>query len=307
MLLKFAILDFVDDRKLNNSSEANLRNIHYSLNQFNDFCIRKNKLNLEEVKPEHIKEYLMECYNRGNKAGTINTHILRIRSFFNYCVSNDYIKKSPASGVKKVRTDTVVNYFTDEQIEQMLGYYRNLKRRNKQLYSYRDYTLIIFLLSTGFRRAEVCNLKWSDVDLQNRTVKVFGKNKILQTVAITEKLSKELASYYLFTARYFKERGVEDVEYVFTNIYGEQLTRNAIHQMFKSLRKKMNFKDVRLSCHTFRHTYCNRLVSAGLSPFAIMKLMRHQSIGVTMRYVNIWDEELRELNERFNPANNLIF
>ena len=301
MLIKFAIADFIEDRKFNNSTESNIRNIHYVLNALHDYCLENEVVNIEEVTHEHVKTYLMMRKEKGNKAGTINTHLLRIRSLFNYCIEADYIKKSPATRVKRTLDDTRINVFTDEQIHQMLGYYRRLKQRDKRLYAYRDYMLIVFLLSTGFRKMEVSNLKWSDVDLENGTIKVFGKNRTFETVVITEKLIKELSAYYLFSKRYFQK----ETEYVFSNRYGKQLTSNAIHLIFKALSKKMNFKDVRVSAHTFRHTFCNRLVTAGMSPFAVQRMMRHKNLTVTMRYVNIWSEELRKQNEEYNPLNSL--
>ena len=304
MLLKFAIQDFIDDRKYNNSSEANIRNIHYALKGFYEYCTEKELLNIEDIKEEHVKNYMMSRHEKGDKPSTLNTRLLRIRSLFNYCVENEYVKTSPAKKVKRIKEDIRINYFTDEQVRQMLGYYRSLKQRDKRLYASRDYMLIIFLLSTGFRRNETTNVKWSHINFEKKTIDVFGKNKILQTVAITDGLAKELAAYYLFIKRYFNEK---EIEYVFTNRYGNQLTTNAMHLIFKALSKKMNFEDVRLSAHTFRHTYCNRLASQGLSPFVVMKMMRHKSLSVTMKYINIWDDELREINDAHNPANNLIF
>lgn len=44
---------------------------------------------------------------------------------------------------------------------------------------------------------------------------------------------------------------------------------------------------------------------SGMSAFAIQKLMRHQNIAVTMRYVAMWGNELREQNDKYNPLNNL--
>src|SRR5699024_13460 len=194
MLLKFAIQDFIDDRKYNNSSEANIRNIHYALKGFYEYCVDKELLNIEDIQDGHVKQYMMSRFEKGDKPSTLNTRLLRIRSLFNYCVENGYIKKSPASKVKRVKEDIRINYFTDEQINQMLGYYRSLKQRDKRLYASRDYMLIIFLLSTGFRREETTNVKWSHINFENKTIDVFGKNKVLQTVPITDGLTKELAA-----------------------------------------------------------------------------------------------------------------
>lgn len=75
--------------------------------------------------------------------------------------------------------------------------------------------------------------------------------------------------------------------------------------LFRYLQEKMNFKNVRVSAHTFRHTFCHRLAMSGMSAFAIQKLMRHQNIAVTMKYVAMWGNELREQNDKYNPLNNL--
>lgn len=79
------------------------------------------------------------------------------------------------------------------------------------------------------------------------------------------------------------------------------MTENTLMLVFKYLRQRMNFKEVRVSAHTFRH----RLAMSGMSAFAIQKLMRHQNITVTMRYVAMWGNELREQNTKYNPLNSI--
>jgi site-specific recombinase XerD len=56
------------------------------------------------------------------------------------------------------------------------------------------------------------------------------------------------------------------------------MTDNSLMLVFKYLGQKMNFKDVRVSAHTFRHTFCHRLPMSGMSAFAIQKLMRHRNL-----------------------------
>ncbi|WP_316245982.1 site-specific integrase [Bacillus sp. E214] len=65
----------------------------------------------------------------------------------------------------------------------------------------------------------------------------------------------------------------------------------------------MNFKDVRLSAHTFRRTFCQRCIHSGMSTFAIQKLMRHSSIAVTEKYAAMWGNDLKEQNDKYNPLN----
>ncbi|WHX79324.1 tyrosine-type recombinase/integrase [Priestia flexa] len=301
MLLKFAYQEFIEDRIFKNTTKVNIQNYKVLLGGFVDYCIENNLLNVEEIKTIHVKGYLRHCQAKGNSANTINTKLQRIRAFFNFMKEEGIVKESPASKVKRQQVDIKIDVFSDEQINQMLAYYRGLRRREKSYFAYRGYMLIVTFLGTGIRRTEIINLKWSDVDLENLTISVYGKRRKREIVFLTEKLAKELSAYNLFCSRYFPKLS----EYVFVNRNNTQMTQNSIMLLFQNLQRKMNFSDVRVSPHTFRHTFCHRLAMSGMSAFAIQKMMRHENIAVTMRYVAMWGNELKEQKDRYNPLNNI--
>jgi integrase/recombinase XerD len=301
MLLKFAYEDFIADRRFKNTTEKNIKNYHQLLKPFIEYCIVKGLNNVDDVRYSHIRGYLLECQQKGNKPSTINSKIQRMRAFYNYLLEEKVVKENIALKVKQQKEDVKIDVFTDEQIYQMLAYYRSLRRKEKTYFSYRGYMLILLLFGTGLRRKEVIQLKWSDVDITNLTLSVYGKNRQYESVFLTEKLAKELTIYGTFCKRHF---GHEN-EYVFLNRDNAPMTDFSISQVFDNLRVKMNFKDVRVSPHTFRHTFCHRLAMSGMSAFAIQKVMRHKSIAVTMRYVAMWGNELKKENEKHNPLNSL--
>lgn len=301
MLLKFAYEDFIADRRFKNTTEKNIQNYRLLLLPFVDYCIEKDVLNVEDVKVSHLRRYLMECQERGNKPSTINSRIQRIRAFYNYLIDEKMVTENIARKIPFQKDDVKIEVFTDEQIRQMLAYYRGLRRKEKTYFSYRGYLLILMLLGTGIRRKEIIHLKWSDIDITNLTMNVYGKSRKYETVFLTEKLAKEITLYGAFCKRYF---GREN-EYVFLNRDNKPMTDFSISLVFKNLQKHMNFKDVRVSPHTFRHTFCHRLAMSGMSAFAIQKMMRHQNISTTMRYVAMWGNELKLENEKHNPLNNL--
>lgn len=271
------------------------------LGEFVKYCNRNEVVSVEDITYNHVRQHLFECQERGNQAGSINTKLLRIRAFFNYMVECEVITKNPAHRIKMQKEDVKIGVFTDEQIRQMLNFYRRIKQREKGYVAYRDYMIIVTILGTGIRRGEIINLKWSDIDFINQSISVFGKSRRKDTLPITDKLSKELGAYKTFCKQHWGELS----DFVFVKRDNTQLTENALMLIFKYLGQKMNFKDVRVSAHTFRHTFCHRLAMSGMSAFAIQKLMRHQNISVTMRYVAMWGNELREQNQKFNPLNDL--
>jgi integrase/recombinase XerD len=301
LLLKFAYQDFLDDRKFKNTTKTNIKNYEMLLGKFVDYCIENQVVNVEDITYSHIRQYLLQCQEKGDKPSTINTKLLRIRAFLNYMVECEVIKNNPAKKVKMQKDDVKIDVFSDEQIRQMLNFYRRIKQREKSYVAYRDYMIIVTILGTGIRRGEVINLQWSDIDFINKSISVFGKSRRKETIPITDKLAKELGGYQIFCKQYWGNLS----DYVFVKRDNTQLTDNSLMLMFNYLQKKMNFKDVRVSAHTFRHTFCHRLAMSGMSAFAIQKLMRHQNIAVTMKYVAMWGNELREQNDKYNPLNSL--
>jgi len=300
LLLRFAYQDYMSDQELNNSSEANIKNHHIITGNFIDYCLTNDITNVEEITSEFIKQYFNECKERGNSATTINTRLQRIRAFLNYCLSEKIITENPAHKVKRLKEDLKIEVFSDLQVNQMLAYYRSLRRKEQSFAAYRGYILILVLLGTGLRRGEVLRLKWSHIDEKNLTMNVFNsKGRVTSTVFLSEKLMKELLYYKSFCKNHFGKLS----EYVLVKRDNQQMTNFSITQLFQNLSKKMNFKEVRVSAHTFRHTYCHRLAMSGASPFAIQRLMRHTSITTTMRYVAMWGNDLRQQNDEHNPLN----
>lgn len=271
------------------------------LGDFIEYCHSQQIVNVEDITKRTVKSYLRDSANRGNKPNTINTKILRIKAFFNHLVKEKIISESPVDGIKRQTADVQIEVFTDEQINQMLRYYRRIKHRDKAYFAYRDYTMIVLLLGCGARRGEVVNIKWQHVDLVNRTISLVGKNRTLETIPITQKLVDELLNYKEFCEQYFNILS----DYVFVSRNNKQMTVNAVSHVFKNLNEVMNFKNVRVSAHTFRHSYAHRLAISGISTFAIQKLMRHKTLDVTAKYVAMWGNELRDANDKFNPLNNL--
>lgn len=302
LLFKFAIQEFLEDREYKNVADKTILGYKEVLYPFNRWLTENGYVNVENVTNGTIKKFIVDCRRKGNNATTTNSKMQRIKAFFNYLVEIQVIEESPAKGIKRAKEDIRIDVFSDYHIKQMLNYYRRLKHRDKAFFAYRDYTIIITFLSTGIRQKELIGLKWSDIDFVHQTMVIFGKSRKNEIIPITDKLVNELAGYKIFCQEFFEDKMSE---YVFTNRFSKQLTPNAVQNIFKRLKEVMNFKDVRLSSHTFRHTFCQRCIQAGMSTFAVQKLMRHSSVAVTEKYAAMWGNDLKEQNDKYNPLNNL--
>lgn len=304
MLLKFAIKEFLEEKELANLSPKSISSYAFTLKEFETFCLGKNVLNAEEVSPGVMKEYLLYCKNeRGNRPASLNHKIKNLRTLFNWLEQVDLIdsKKNPAKKIETVKVDTRIEPLTEAQIKQILSYYRRLKGKEKAFYAYRDSTIVIFLLGSGCRLGEMVNLRWQDIDFENYTITVFGKKRQYSSIPLTEKLKRELIEYRVYLQQRFEGR---ELEYIFTSANNKPMQEDAVKNMFKRLSKVMNFP-VRLSAHTFRHTFAAIMVRNGCDAFTLQRMLRHNSLTMTTRYVNLFGTALKEINDRHNPLNKL--
>ncbi|MBZ9536672.1 tyrosine-type recombinase/integrase [Cytobacillus oceanisediminis] len=303
MQLKFAIQEFLEDRHYKNLSSYTLKMYKQNLGLFLDYCTLQNVSNVLNVKPLHVKGFMFACKEEGNKPSTLNNKLRSIKVFFNYLVEEEIIEKNqhPAMRVRTVKEDIKIEVLTDKQIRELLNYFKRFNFRGNSFTAYRNRMIVIFLLSTGVRRGELTNLKWSDIDFNNQTIALFGKKRQIASIPFTKKLKSELAQYRLFLQDYFGEES----EYVFTTNRNKGLTIEGVASIFKKLKKIMEFQGVRLSSHTFRHTFAHRSILNGMDVMTLQKILRHENVQMTQRYVNLWGTALKEQNDKYNPLNNI--
>jgi integrase len=131
------------------------------------------------------------------------------------------------------------------------------------------------------RRAEICALTWSAVNLPLHSIEVLksktkaGRRRIPLTTRAERILTEIQALQRLIE---------EDTPYVFT-FNGHAITRDWISHAFIRARKRLELPDACV-LHSTRHTFCTRLGERGADAFAIQKLAGHSSIVISQRYVH---------------------
>jgi thioredoxin reductase (NADPH) len=221
MLLKFAIDDFLSEKEYHNLSETSINSYMYTLLGFNNFCSEQQIIDTNDVKENTVKDFLKFCMKERDNNPTSISHKLRnLKAFFNYMVEEEIIGESPAKKIKPPKIDIKIEVYSDDDIKQMLNYYKRQHRREGTYLPFRNYMIIITFISTGIRLGELCNLEWSGVDLINDNMIVFGKKRQQSSVPITSKLKKELSQYHIYCQHVFDKMP----KYVFVNAKGKKIT-----------------------------------------------------------------------------------
>jgi integrase/recombinase XerD len=260
------------------------------------------KVHVEPQKFTKINlEYLIENMKKdGLKITSINTYLRSIRAFFGYLREEEGLKNLPK--VKLLKEDKEpIKAFKEEDIRKLIE--KPKKKNLKNFADLRDYVIVCFLLGTGVRLNTFINIKISDIDFENREVylrKMKGREQI--RIPLSFSLAKTLNEY-------LQIRGREPEDFLFCNVYGEQMKGKNVEDRVRLYCKKRlgkeKSKEYRCSPHTFRHTFAILYMRNGGDLLTLQKLLGHKSISITTRYVNLLPEDVKREFAKFSPLDNI--
>ncbi|MBL5833283.1 tyrosine-type recombinase/integrase [Bacillus sporothermodurans] len=304
MLIRFAMKEFLSEKEFENLSQNTLKGYNMLFEDFLEWCDEQGYERIEKVTSRALKSYLNVCKTeKGNNPTSINTKRKQFRAFFNFLVSEGMVDDNPTDSIKRVREDIRIKTFTDEEVKQVLSYLRRTKRKEDSFYAVRNYVIFLTLIGTGLRASELCSLKWNNVDIQRRAIKVFGKMRREESVPLSERLCDELRYWQTYCINNFGSQP----QSVFVNARGQELTVNGLKCWFKRLASKMEFPETRCSAHSCRHYFAKTWIQNGGDISTLAKVLRHSSIKTTEKYLQFWGNEVADDNDKFNPLNRLNF
>ncbi|MBW9322009.1 integrase [Enterococcus casseliflavus] len=297
------------NEKARGISQKTIKKHQKFLKLFFEFLKKEQIYFIEDVTPKSIRKFMLMKLEEGCAETYVNSHLRSVRAYFRYCVDEDYIRydKNPCERVKWVKErKVIIQTFDDMEIKEMLSVAKKLtffkpKKMDKQHTGYqtkftnqRDYLLLLILIDTGLRINEIMNLK--DVHITNKELFVEnGKGKKDRIVHCSPLIYKEYIKYKRVANSFFEYNEIENIDnYVFLTREGKQynyiLAERAIIKIGNQCKIR---KSIRVSPHSFRHYFAQKLVRNGTDIYRIQKLLGHASIKTTevyLRSLNIENE-----------------
>jgi integrase/recombinase XerD len=270
---------------------------------------------LEQVTILHLREYVQhlmtepltfEKKTTRPKNGktlapvSVATHIRRVKTFFDWCYKEELIDKNPATRLESPKVDEeVIETFTVDQIEQMMGSFDL-----STVQGFRDYVIILLMLDTGVRRSEVATLKVEDV--HDSSILVFGKGRKERQIGLHPEISKLVWKYI----QKYRNPKSADEPALFLGAgrgnAGKPITPSGVHWVMERLKVATGIDDVRLSSHTFRHTFACVYLDEGGDLFSLSREMGHTDVKTTERYLkNFTSKNANKHHTSHSPINRI--
>jgi site-specific recombinase XerD len=231
---------------------------------------------------------------------TINGYMRALQSFWSWLQREEFIQETPFTKLKIPKAPKrIIPTFSQEQLRQLFGAIDITSPTG-----YRDYTIMLTLLDSGIRCSELTGLGFTDVKLESRLLKVWGKGSKERLVPIGARVQKAMWKYL---NRYRPEPATPRYDQVFLTRDGRPLTKDRLEAIVERYGKKAGITGVRVSPHTFRHTMAVTFLRNGGDVFSLQRILGHSSLEVVRGYVNLAQSDISRVHQRNSPADNLEF
>ena len=222
-----------------------------------------------------------------------------IRSFYHYLILEDYLQADPSELLESPQIGLhLPEILTLEEIDTLIESI-DLSTNEGQ----RNRTILETLYSCGLRVSELCNLKLSDLYLEEGFIKVEGKGSKQRLIPISPRAIRELQLYFLDRNQISIKKDYED--YVFISKRGKNISRITVFHVIKTLAEAIGMKKT-ISPHTFRHSFDTHLLEGGANVRGIQCMLGHESIGTTEIYTHIDKNRLRSEIIEHHPRNKIF-
>ena len=256
------------------------------------FSNNLNNKKINEITRKDIQNYLKDLSKDHNPRST-SRNISTLKSFYKYLKINKIVKVNPMDQINNPKTKkTLPKVLSEEEINDLLDI------ELKTNFDYRNKAMFELMYSSGLRVSELINLNVNDIDLENDTVKIFGKGSKERIIPLNDFAKEALREYIMVHRKELFKHGENN--YLFLNNHGNKMTRQGFFKILKKIAQEKNIK-TDFSPHTLRHSFATHLLKYGADLRSIQELLGHSDISSTQIYTHVTNEKLENDYKEYHP------
>jgi len=194
VLLSEAIASFADELRRSNVSPHTSKNYGSDLAQFREYFERAGDPEVSEFDALALREWLGHLYQQKLAPASMRRKLASVRALFGFLHKQGIVRKNPAKLIKTPKAPQRLPRVPAE--EQTVGLIEQvaLDKLERPL-AKRDLLIFELLYGCGLRVSELVGLNLSDIDRQDRWLRVRGKGRKERQVPFGEKASQALEAY----------------------------------------------------------------------------------------------------------------
>jgi integrase/recombinase XerD len=220
------------------------------------------------------------------RASSVARSLAAVRNFHRFLVRDGEADEDPAAGVIRPKVPrTLPRSLSVDEVAAILV------TPLEDVAGTRDRAILEVMYGAGLRVSEASGLDVDDLDLDEGSVRVFGKGSKERLVPVGRYGVQAVASYLSRSRPALAN--ARSGPALFLNQRGGRLSRQGVHRMLRQAVGRAGI-DKRMTPHTLRHSFATHLLEGGADIRVVQELLGHASLSTTQIYTLVTGQRLRE-------------
>ena len=265
------------------------------LESFKEFIKTEYDTNaIQNVNYPQIRNWIVSMVEKNISNRSINRKVSALNTYYKFLLKTGDIQLNPLSKHRALRTSKKIQVpFSENEIAMVLD---ELHFENN-FEGIRNRLIIELFYSTGIRRIELVQLKFTSVDFDNKTLKVLGKRNKERIVPLIKPVLETLTKY--IKSRSELENILDD-DNLFLTKKGVKIYETLVYRIINDYFSIASSK-VKKSPHILRHSFATHLLNQGADLNAVKELLGHSSLAATQVYTHNSIAELKKVHIKAHP------
>ena len=220
----------------------------------------------------------------GSAPLTVRRKLACLSSFFGFLEDMGHIRGNPARRLPLPKVEQPVPVcLSEDEVQRLVAAARRPHQR----------AMVMLLVTTGLRRAELVGITLDDLDFEHEQLVVHGKGAKERVVPLSDIALAAVRDY-------LKRRPRTACNRLFVSREGEALNGRAVNRTLNRLLKKAGLVGRGITPHKLRHTFATELVRRGVDVRTVQELLGHADLQTTARYLHSDTRSKRAAVEQLN-------
>ena len=281
-----------------NYSSHTITSYNKDLESFGEFILDEYQTNsIDQVHYSQIRNWIVSLVDNGISNRSVNRKISSLNAYYKFLLKTETITVNPLAKHKALKTNKKVQIpFSEQEMNVVL----DELALETDFEGLRNKLIVELFYATGIRRIELIQIKLSDIDLHNKTLKVLGKRNKERYIPLINSVIDSLNAY-------MTERNslifIKDKNHLFLTKKGLKIYETLVYRIINDYFSKASSK-VKRSPHILRHSFATHLLNQGANLNAVKELLGHSSLAATQVYTHNSIAELKKVYSNTHPRSN---
>lgn len=258
-----------------------------------------NKLQYQQEKIaqanySQIRSWIVQMVENKISNRSINRKVSALNSYYKFLLKTENIQTNPLAKHKALKTSKKIQIpFSEAEIATVL----DELNYQEDFIGIRNKLIIELFYSTGIRRIELVEIKQSDIDISNKTLKVLGKRNKERYIPLLDSVIETIQNYLKQRSQL---KNITDEPYLFLTQKGVKIYETLVYRIINEYFSLASTK-VKKSPHILRHSFATHLLNQGADLNAVKELLGHSSLAATQVYTHNSIAQLKKVYLNAHP------